>query len=140
MSESPGTRASLLVRIRDPGDKDAWRQFVALYAPLIHGLARRRGLQDADAADLTQEVLRTVMAAAPGLVYDPKRGSFRGWLYTVSCNKIRDFQASRLNRDRGSGDSATQQLLAEIPDQSDEAGRWETEYQRHLFALAAEAI
>ena len=67
MSESPGTRASLLVRIRDPEDKDAWRQFVAIYAPLIHGLARRRGLQDADASDLTQEVLRKVVAAAPGL-------------------------------------------------------------------------
>src|ERR1700724_692032 len=104
MSDSPGTRPSLLVRIRDPGDKEAWRQFVALYAPLIHGLARQRGLQDADAADLTQEALRAVVAAAPGLVYDPARGSSRVWLYRVTCNKIHDFRESRQNRDRGSGD------------------------------------
>jgi len=140
MPESPETRASLLVRIRDPGDKDAWRQFVALYAPPIHRLARQRGLQDADAADLTQEVLRTVSVAAPALIYDPGRGSFRGWLYTVTCNKIHDFRESRLNRERGGGDSATQRLLAEIPADNDEADRWERDYQRHVFALAADAV
>src|SRR5262245_41353929 len=56
MAEASCTRASLLVRIRDPHDHEAWRQFVAIYAPLIHGFARSRGVQDADAADLTQEV------------------------------------------------------------------------------------
>ncbi len=96
MSDSPGTRPSLLVRIRDPGDREAWRQFVALYAPLIHSLCRQRGLQDADAADLTQEVLRAVVAAVPGLVYDPVRGSFRGWLDTVTCHRLHDFRDSRL--------------------------------------------
>src|SRR2546421_11891451 len=106
MSESPGTRASLLIRIRDSEDKDAWRQFVALYAPLIHGLARRRGLQDADAADLTQEVLRSVTAAIPGLDYDPARGSFRGWLFTVTRRRIHDFLDGRARCEQGSGDSA----------------------------------
>jgi RNA polymerase sigma-70 factor (ECF subfamily) len=139
MSDSTGTRPSLLVRIRDPQDREAWRQFVALYAPLVHGLCRQRGLQDADAADLTQEVLRAVVTAAPELVYDPARGSFRGWLYTVTCHRIHDFRASRLNRERGSGDSATYRLLAEQP-APEEADRWEREYQRHLFALAAEQV
>jgi RNA polymerase sigma-70 factor (ECF subfamily) len=140
MIEPSGTRASLLVRIRDPQDTDAWRQFVALYAPLVHGLSRRRGLQDADAADLTQDVLRSVLAAAPRLDYDPARGSFRGWLYTVTCNKVHDFQNSRQQRERGSGDSATQRFLAEVPAGDDEAQRWEREYQRHLFTLAADAV
>jgi DNA-directed RNA polymerase specialized sigma24 family protein len=78
MSEALDTRHSLLIRIRNPRDRAAWRQFVALYAPMIHSLARQRGLQDADAADMTQEVLRKVAVAAPELVYDPDRGSFRG--------------------------------------------------------------
>jgi RNA polymerase sigma-70 factor (ECF subfamily) len=139
-SPTSGTRASLLVRIRDPGDKEAWRQFVALYAPLIHRLARQRGMQDADAADLTQEVLRAVTAAAPGLDYDPKRGSFRGWLYRVTCNKIHDVRHSRQSRERGTGDSAMQRLLTEQPADQGEAERWEQEYQRHVFALAADAV
>ena len=57
MSSSLATRASLLLRIRDPQDRMAWEEFVSLYAPLVHAYGRRRGLQDHDAADLTQEVL-----------------------------------------------------------------------------------
>jgi RNA polymerase sigma factor (sigma-70 family) len=140
MPESLGTRPSLLVRLRDPQDREAWQQFVNLYAPLIHKLARWRGFQDADAADVTQEVLTTVARTAPGFVYDPGRGSFRGWLYTVTCNKIRDIRQSRGNRERGSGDSLTQRILEEIPAPEDEAKQWERDYQRQLFAVAAEKV
>jgi hypothetical protein len=58
MANAPLTRASLLERLRDLEDEDAWAQFVHLYAPLVYGYFRKRGLQDADAADLTQDVLR----------------------------------------------------------------------------------
>src|SRR4051812_17853344 len=91
MREPQTTRVSLLVRIRDRGDEEAWRQFVALYAPLVYGFARRRGLQDADAADLTQAVLRSVATAAGRLEYDPRRGSFRSWLFTVTRNPLITF-------------------------------------------------
>ena len=56
MSESPTTRLSLLIRLRDTHDRLAWEQFVGLYAPLVYGFARRNGLQDADAADVAQDV------------------------------------------------------------------------------------
>ena len=58
MGNSSETRPSLLARIRDLGDRLGWSEFVDIYAPLIYGFARKSGLQDADAADLTQEVLR----------------------------------------------------------------------------------
>ena len=64
MTPSPQTRPSLLVRLKDAADHEAWRQLVELYAPLVYRFVRRRGLQDADAADLTQEVLRAVAGAA----------------------------------------------------------------------------
>src|SRR6516225_4147415 len=87
MADSPNTRPSLLVRIRNAEDSQAWSQFVALYAPLVYGYARKRGMQDADAADLMQDVLRAVAGAAGRLEYDPLRGSFRGWLFTIVRNK-----------------------------------------------------
>ena len=63
MAEPPPTRPSLLVRLRDPRDQAAWTQFITLYGPLVYGYARKQGLQDADAADLSQEVLGTIARA-----------------------------------------------------------------------------
>jgi hypothetical protein len=88
MSDDPTTRPSLLLRMRDARDHEAWHTFVELYAPLVYRFARKRGLQDADAADLTQDVLRSVAYAMKGDKYDPARGSFRGWLHTVTRNAV----------------------------------------------------
>src|SRR5262252_8431765 len=117
MLDAPLTRASLLVRIRNSHDQDAWRQFVGLYAPVIYGFARKRGLQDADAADVMQDVLRSVAGAAARLNYDPARGSFRGWLYTVARNKVFNFlDGARHRLGRGSGDTGVREKLEAQPE------------------------
>src|SRR6185436_8201204 len=97
------------LRLRDPRDEHAWAQLVELYAPLVYGHARKHGLQDADAADLTQVVLSTVASAIGRLDYDPQRGSFRGWLFTIFRSKLANFH--RRGRSLGTGDTATQRLL-----------------------------
>lgn len=141
MGDSPATRPSLLVRIRDARDSRAWAQFVELYAPLVYGFARKHGLQDADAADLTQEVLRAVAAAVGRLDYDPQRGSFRGWLFTVVRNKLRNFLANRGRQPLASGDTAVQNRLKEEPAPEDDAEElWDLEYQRRLLAWAAAQV
>jgi RNA polymerase sigma-70 factor (ECF subfamily) len=141
MAESVTTRPSLLARIKDARDRQAWAEFVEIYAPLVYGYAQKHGLQDADAADLTQEVLSAVARSAPRLNYDPARGSFRGWLFTVVRNELRDFVASRRRNLPGSGDSEMQRRLEDKPaPEEDEAEHWEREYQRQLFALATEQV
>jgi RNA polymerase sigma-70 factor (ECF subfamily) len=138
MSHLPTTRASLLVRLRDAGDAEAWRQFVQIYAPVVYAYARRRQLQDADAADLTQEVLRSVARTARALDYDPGRGSFRSWLFTVARNKLIDFR-ERLSRGQGEGGTSAHERLEQQPARDDEA-LWDEEFRRHVFALAAEQV
>jgi len=141
MEELPVTRASLLVRIRDVRNGDAWQEFVRIYAPVVYGFARKRGLQDADAADLMQEVLRSVAGAAAGLEYDPRRGSFRGWLYTVTRNKIFNFLEGRQRTLLGSGDTGAHERLEEQPaPEIDMAGDWDREYERRLAAFAMERV
>ncbi|MHC5544480.1 sigma-70 family RNA polymerase sigma factor, partial [Singulisphaera rosea] len=78
MNESPATRHSLIVKLRDPADTDAWREFVALYEPLVYRLVRRNGVQDADAQDLCQEVFQALARSIDR--WDPDRGGFRSWL------------------------------------------------------------
>jgi len=136
MTHAPTTRASLLVRLRDARDDEAWRQFVRLYAPLVYQFARRKGLQDADAADLTQDVLRGVSGAIGRLDYDPERGSFRGWLFTLAYRRLHDFRLRRHRQEQASGQDATHILLAEQPDRGEE-DRWNQEYQQRLFTWAA---
>ena len=87
------TRPSLLVRIRDACDADAWRTFVTIYAPVVYRYARRRGLQDADAADVTQEVLSEVAGGIRSFEYRPERGRFRDWLFTVTRRVVWRFHA-----------------------------------------------
>jgi RNA polymerase sigma factor (sigma-70 family) len=140
MAELPTTRASLLVRIRDARDQDAWRRFVQIYAPVVYGYGRERGLQDADAADLTQEVLRAVAAGAGRLSYDPRRGSFGGWLFTVAHHKLCDLLARQRRPGRGTGDTAAQQWLDAQPARDEDKVLWDREYEQRLFNWAAEQV
>ena len=140
MSQSSATRASLLVRIRDRADADAWARFVDIYGPLIYGFVRKRGLQDADAVDLVQEVLRSVAGAISRLEYDPQRGTFRGWLFTIVNNRLRNDLKARQRRESGSGDTAVAQQLAEEPAPDDWEAQWEAEHQQRLLTWASEKV
>jgi RNA polymerase sigma-70 factor (ECF subfamily) len=136
----PATRASLLIRIRDPQDAEAWRQFVQLYGSVVYGFGRRRGLQDADAADLMQDVFRAIALAAGRLEYDPRRGSFRAWLFTVTRSKLYNFLNGQRRQFRASGDSEMRQLLDESTAPPELEAQWEQEYQQRVLAWAAEQI
>jgi RNA polymerase sigma-70 factor (ECF subfamily) len=140
VDDAPLTRASLLVQLRDGTNQTAWREFVQLYSPVIYGFARQRGLQDADAADLMQDVMRSVSSAIGRLDYDRSQGTFRGWLFTITRNKIFNFLSARRIRPRGSGNTTTNLLLDEQPDAGDGSDTWELEYQRRLAAMAMEQI
>jgi len=81
------TSVSLLERLRQPGDQEAWSRFVRRYSPHIYDWARRQGLSAEDAADLVQEVFALLVQKMPDFKYDPHK-SFRAWLRTVTRNKL----------------------------------------------------
>ena len=141
MAEAPLTRATLLIRLKDSRDTGAWGEFVDLYGPVVYGFARKRGLQDSDAADMVQEVLRSVARNADKMEYDPKKGTFRGWLYTVTRNKIYNFLSSQKRRPRGVGDVSSQERLEAYADPTNQSeADWELEYQRRLSGKAMDRV
>jgi RNA polymerase sigma factor (sigma-70 family) len=138
MAEIPRTRASLLLRLRDPRDADAWREFVDLYAPIVYGYARKKGLQDADASDLSQDVLRAVAGAIGRLDYDRRNGAFRNWLFTIVRNKMSNWSESRRIREQASGDTGMHDLLDECPAPDQMQVQWEHEWEQGLITWACE--
>jgi RNA polymerase sigma factor (sigma-70 family) len=141
MSESPETRPSLLLRLRDSGDQRAWVEFTQIYGPLVRRLARRMSLQEADAADLEQEVFRAVASAIDRWDPDPARGPFRGWLFRIARNLLLDFLSRRRRHSPGTGDTAMRHRLEEIPAPSvDDSSLLDEEYKRQLFEWASKEI
>jgi RNA polymerase sigma factor (sigma-70 family) len=103
----------------------------------VYGYARRRGLQDADAADLTQDVLQAVAAGMGRFRYDPDRGTFRGWLFTLVRHQLCRWATARRNQYEPTGDAGMEALPAPKPE---EENFWEQEFERQLLAKAVEQV
>jgi RNA polymerase sigma-70 factor (ECF subfamily) len=141
MADPPSTRPSLLLRVRDERDAEAWRQFVELYGPMVYEFGRRRGLQDADAADLTQIVLSGLGEQLRRETYDRSAGPFRAWLFGLVRNQCRKLLAKRGRFPAGTGDTGIHEALAQhAAPESDEETHWQQEYEQRLFLWSAERV
>jgi RNA polymerase sigma-70 factor, ECF subfamily len=128
------TSASLLDRLRQPGEEDAWTRFVKLYSPLLYTWAHRLGLQDPDAADLVQDVFATLVQKLPEFQYS-RQSSFRSWLRTVTLNKWRDRGRRRVCAVLAPDDVAFTEFAAAETEAFGEA-----EYRRHLVTRALQLM
>lgn len=86
---SSSTSVSLLERAKARQD-DAWTKIAELYGPEEYRWVRCRGLQVNDAKDLVQEVFKSVFVALPNFRRDQPGQTFRGWLRTITRNKLND--------------------------------------------------
>jgi RNA polymerase sigma-70 factor (ECF subfamily) len=123
------TPLSLLQRLQESPTADDWARFVRLCTPLLYGWARRTGLQEADAADLVQDVFTLLLVKLPTFRHQGP-GSFRGWLRTVTLNKYRE-----------RGRRATLPLAGHVPLEDlaapdSLAESWDAEYRQHLVGQA----
>jgi RNA polymerase sigma factor (sigma-70 family) len=140
VAEYPETRASLLVRLRDCADQEAWAEFVEIYRPVIYRLACRKGLQHADADDLAQQVLVAVASAVHRWEPDETRGRFRTWLQRIAQNLIIN-ALTRRGPDRASGDEGVHDLLSQrAAPEGPDSELLRAEYRRELFNWAARQI
>jgi len=127
------TPVSLLEQLCLPDEQAAWVEFVRLYGPLLFYWARKAGLQESDAADLTQEVFAVLVQKLPEFRYDEHK-SFRAWLRTIVLNKLRDGRRQRAWHPAG----LDGRDLADIP--APEESFTEEEYRGQLMAQALEVL
>jgi RNA polymerase sigma-70 factor (ECF subfamily) len=130
---TPRTSPTLLGRLaRLPTDEAAWAEFAERYGRKIYGWCRWWRLQEADAEDVTQQVLIKLARQMRTFAYDPAR-SFRGWLKTVVHNAWRDFLDSRRNREIGSGDTQILELLQTVEARDHLVSQLDDEFARDLL-------
>jgi RNA polymerase sigma factor (sigma-70 family) len=135
-AQGSGTHVSLLGRLREgPDDEEAWSAFVDQYGRRIYEWCRRWDLQEADARDVTQNVLLKLAEKMREFNYDPSR-SFRAWLKTLTRHACSDFRDSRRRPGQGSGDSQVGRLLESVAAREDLVTRLEEEFDRELLEEA----
>src|ERR1700677_3445822 len=140
------TRQSLLSRLKDWDDQESWRVFFDTYWRLIYNAAIKAGLTDAEAQDAVQETLISVMKSMPNFRYDAEKGSFKGWLLSLTKWRISDQFRRRqrgVEHQRGfsaaSDDTAT---VERVPgsDGADLEAVWDEEWERNLIDAAIDRV
>ncbi|MEQ8791798.1 MAG: sigma-70 family RNA polymerase sigma factor [Pirellulaceae bacterium] len=134
------TRASLILRLPDAADVEAWNEFTSLYGPLMYRLARRRGLQAADAEDLVQEVFTAVSRSVERWLARKDRGRFRAWLFRIARNRAINFLTRPKHRPQAAGGADAANQLAAVVSPDVAADVFDMEYRRELFRRAAEQV
>lgn len=140
------TRASLLERLKNWDDSASWRDFFFTYWKLIYGVARKAGLNDAEAQDVVQETIISVAQKMRDFAYDPRTGSFKGWLMRLTEWRITD-QFRKKQYEKGGQRFPREQALSEAdlekhvetPDLNFEQ-MWDQEWERHVLEAALQKV
>lgn len=135
------TRRSLLSKLKNWDQQDAWREFFNTYWRLLYDVARKAGLDDQHAQDAVQETLVSVAAELPGFRYDAKVGSFKSWLRTIARRRIADQLRKRYVRREGDHvDGALTQIQEEIEGTCEDTPLldtvWDEQWRTHVMDAA----
>jgi RNA polymerase sigma-70 factor (ECF subfamily) len=136
--DSQATHPSLLSRVRDPRDQQAWCEFESRYGDLMLRYARARGLSETDAEDVRQIVLMDLSKYLCGFHYTPARGRFRSYLGRCVQHAVRRVRA-RPGRARVVPDAGVIPGVA-ADEESDAEALWQREWIDHHYRLAMRTI
>jgi RNA polymerase sigma-70 factor (ECF subfamily) len=140
MNDPGTTRWTLIARLKNREDGEAWEEFMEIYTPVVYSFLRRSKLQDADANDVTQDVFSSVFRFIDRFRCEPSDGSFRGWLRKVTWSRLIEFCRRRKRQIPGSGDTGVHELIQRIPERSEDEDAWEQDYQKSVLHWAANKI
>ena len=133
------TRSSLIQRLKATINGESWEEFFHTYWELIYNVARRAGLSEADAQDIVQETVLKVHNSLDRFEYNRKRGTFKGWLRTVTRSRLNDF--FKKQQRRPALNQPLEAIGAELQNLEDPEGPeiekiWDEEWSKNLIQSA----
>jgi RNA polymerase sigma-70 factor (ECF subfamily) len=131
------TRPSLIERVRNQHDSDAWGEFYAIYRPLLIAYVRKRGVTEHDAADVVQDVFARLVPAMRKFEFDAQRGRFRTWLWRVAHNALADWGRRRATRDRAEHVWGDLHLQTDVLEADSD---WNDLYRRRILEVVTERV
>lgn len=134
------TQWSLIVRLQDPSDQEAWREFSENYHVAILQSLIRKGLMQQDAEDITQQVMMSIANTLSKRPHDPDRAKFRTWLERVIKNAAINALRDSSKRAAAKGGTDALSLLNALPSQDDAQELLAQEYQKQLVRVASKII
>jgi RNA polymerase sigma factor (sigma-70 family) len=134
------TRSTLLTRVRDPADAEAWGELVVLYEPLLKSYLRHRGLGAEDQRDVVQEVFARLVKSLPNLELDRRRGRFRTWLWQVCQSALADWARRRRRRARAEDVWLDRLIESPLPRPGDSDPEWRRMHRSRVLAFALERV
>jgi RNA polymerase sigma factor (sigma-70 family) len=127
------TSQSLLERLHDRSDRQAWRRLLAIYEPWLRGWLSRHELQSDDVEDVLQDILAVVSNKLPTFVHNGQPGAFRTWLRSILTNRVRHFLRGERRRHAVVQSQPRTDWLDQLEDgQSDLSKQWDLEHDRQL--------
>jgi RNA polymerase sigma-70 factor (ECF subfamily) len=135
------TSKSLLAKARDRSDQVAWHRLTELYSPLIEKWVRPHVAQRADAEDVVQEVLTTLVRELPRFDHNQRPGAFRAWVRTITVHRLRAYWERRDSRPAAARGPAQDEALADLADPTSALSRaWDEEHDQHVTKTLLESI
>ena len=137
MKSLPETRYTLIGKLRNPQDAEAWAEFATIYHPVIFRFCRSKGLQHADATDITQDVLAKIVGAIEKFDLNGGKRNFRGWLFRITRNLVVDFVRKRERNVLVQFDPALE--LATKPSK-EESVEFQAAFQKQVFLIVSQKV
>jgi RNA polymerase sigma-70 factor (ECF subfamily) len=134
------TSQTLLEGLKNPQDSHAWQRFCARYGPMILAFAKKLGLKDADAQDVSQEAMLAFVQGYWQGRYDPRKGRLRSWLFGITHRKLIDMQRQGGREVVIADNTDAEGFLGRIPSPDQAEHVWEQEWQRAVLRACLDEV
>jgi RNA polymerase sigma-70 factor, ECF subfamily len=120
------------------GDPERWRQFNAVYRPMLFAFLRKQRLSESDADDVVQDTFLKLLDKIQ--TYDREKCKFRSWLFAVAHNALVDKARRRASYKKAIDGWAADVLRSTASDSTKLAEAWVKHHRAKILTHALETV